>query len=151
MNAIFRIGLIVGGALLTSIAGHAQQSQSQSFGDYTIHYSALPTDVLQPQTAQTYGIERSTRRGLVNIAVYKKTTGADEQAVEIALSGKASNLAGHDIPITFRQLHDGGNVYYIGEFPLHGADTYQFRIEVTPQGATQPYRLKFSQDFVAGD
>ena len=32
---------------------------SQSFGDFTVHYNAFNSDVLQPSMAEAYGIVRS--------------------------------------------------------------------------------------------
>ena len=34
----------------------ASAERSVSFGDYTIHYNALPTEVLEPSVARAYGI-----------------------------------------------------------------------------------------------
>ena len=46
---------------------------SQTFGDYTIYYSAFTSDTLQPAVAKTYGITRSKNLGLLSVSVVKKS------------------------------------------------------------------------------
>ena len=53
----------------------ATAEQSDFFGDYTVHYNALPTDVLQPAVARSYGITRSKNRVLLNVSALKKVMG----------------------------------------------------------------------------
>ncbi|KPJ91631.1 MAG: hypothetical protein AMJ53_11250, partial [Gammaproteobacteria bacterium SG8_11] len=59
--------LIVGG-----LPGAAWAGTSQSFGDYTIYYSAFTSDTLQPAIAKTYGITRSKNLGLLSVSIVKK-------------------------------------------------------------------------------
>jgi YggT family protein len=69
-------------ALLIPRTGHADQTAT--FGDVVVRYSAISTDQLFPAVAQSYGIERSNRNGLVNIAVEKKgSTDAGEMIAAV--------------------------------------------------------------------
>ena len=80
MRVAHKIGLLIGLiapmllALLVPRTGRADQSAT--FGDIVVRYSAISTDQLFPAVARSYGIERSKRNGLVNIAVERKSAGA---------------------------------------------------------------------------
>jgi len=133
--------------LLLPRAGHADQSSN--FGDLTIRYSAISTDQLPPEMAQRYGFERSSHRGLVNIAVEKKpSAGAVGAMIAANVSGSVADLSGHKRPIGFRQTQEDGQVDYLGEFPLDGSGTYVFTIQVSTPGQSVPYTVKFNRDYV---
>ncbi len=133
--------------IIAALGAHAQNVED--FGAYRIHYSALPTEQLLPDVARSYGIVRSSGRGLVNIAVQRTADGGTSAPVRAALQGTATSLAGQRTPLNFREIAEEGAVYYIAEFPISAPDTYRFRISVTPESATSTNVLKFSQDFVA--
>ena len=42
----------------------ARAEQSATFGDYTVHYVAFTTDILTPEVAKSYKIQRSKNRVL---------------------------------------------------------------------------------------
>jgi hypothetical protein len=142
------------GLALALLPFPARSQYEQTFGDMTVHYSALSTARLLPAMAKAYGIARSERRGLVNIAIEKKAAGGKTAPVRATVAGKAASLGGDSAPLRFRELVEDGTVSYISEFPLSAPDTYTFSITVTPEtaapeGAAPAYTMKFSQDFVA--
>ena len=127
----------------------ARSQYEQTFGDATVHYSALSTERLLPAMAKTYGIARSASRGLVNVAIEQKASDGKTTPVRATVIGKAVSLGGDSAPLRFRELVEDGTVSYISEFPLSAPDTYTFTITITPEGTAPPYTLKFNQDFVA--
>jgi hypothetical protein len=131
--------------LLLPRPGHAQQTQD--FGDYIVHYSAITTNQLLAEIAKSYGIERSASRGLLNIAVQAKGSG-ETHMVGADVSAEVSDLTGHRTPIRLRETSENGDIDYLGEFPLSGSGAYIFTVKVTPAGRTQPYVVKFNQDYV---
>lgn len=133
-------------ALLLPRSGHADQSMA--FGEIVVRYSALTTDQLFADVARRYGIERSARTGLVNIAVERKTGGEEPAMISAAVKGSVARLTGRGTPIRFRETHDEGAVDYLGEFPLDASGTYVFTIEVTPPGRAQAYTVRFNRDYV---
>jgi len=142
------------GLALALLPFAARPQYAETFGDVTVHYSALPTARLLPAMAKAYGIAQSSRRGLVNIAIERKAANGTSTPVRAAVAGKAVSLGGDSAPLKFRELVEDGTVSYLGEFPLSAPDTYTFTITVTPERATPegvapPYTLKFNQDFVA--
>jgi hypothetical protein len=153
MRATHKIGLMIGLivmlllALLIPRTGHADQTAT--FGDVIVRYSAISTDQLFPAVAQSYGIERSNRNGLVNIAVEQKDSADAGEMIAAVVTGKVADLTGHTRPIRFRETKEDGAVDYLGEFPIDASGTYVFTINVSKVGQTTPYTVKFNRDYVA--
>jgi len=133
------------GLLLALLPFTASSQYRQEFGNVIAHYSAISTERLLPEMAKQYGITRSRDRGLVNLALERSGT-AD--SVRAAVSGSATAISGEKKDIRFREIVEEGSVSYVGEFALSAPDTYAFTIAITPENATTPYTLKFTQDFV---
>ncbi len=138
--------LLLLGALSFSIAGEAQQAQD--FGDYVVHYNALNTNLLPPQVAQGYGIQRSPSRALLNVTVLKKVLGSPGTPVNASVSAIGTNLTGQTRDIEIRKVADSeGAIYYLGELPVHNLETYRFDIEIKIDGEKDPLVVKFKQQF----
>jgi hypothetical protein len=133
------------GLVLALLPFAASSQYRQEFGNVVAHYSAIPTERLLPDMAKHYGIARSRDRGLVNLALERAGT---TDSVRAAVSGTATALRGEKNAIRFREIVEEGTVSYLGEFALSAPDTYTFTIAITPENATAPYTLKFTQDFV---
>ena len=134
--------------VLALIPFAARSQYEQDFGGVIAHYSALPTERLLPAMAKSYGIVQSRDRGLVNIAIERK--GAENATIPVraAVDGRAVSISGQTVELRFREIAEDGTVSYISEFPISAPDTYRFTIAISPDGATSPYTLKFTQDFV---
>ncbi|MDX1554735.1 MAG: DUF4426 domain-containing protein [Xanthomonadales bacterium] len=135
---------------LTAVASTAVAQQSREFNDYIVHYNALRTDLLPPQVAQGYGIQRSSSRALLNVTVMNKpeSAGEAETAVPASIAVHAANLTGQRRDIRLREIRDAeGAIYYVGEFPVHNLETYQFKLEVLPEGEPEPLLVEFRQQF----
>lgn len=140
----FAIALLgwLGGLSLPAMA-----ERSVSFGDYTIHYNALPTEVLEPSVARAYGIVRSKTRALVNVSVLRKVMGTTGQPVRATVEANATNLNAQLRQIDLREIKDQGAIYYIGEFNVADEEILNFEMEVRPEGQSEPYRVTFQQQF----
>ena len=145
MKTAFKIGLVAGAAMLLMLMpARGRAEQFEKFDGYTIHYNAFSADQLSPDIARTYQLQRSSHRGLVNITVLK-----DDKPVNATVSGNAANLSGQRSALAVREIKEDDAIYYLGEFPVgRGTDTFRFRIEVTPAGASKPYTLEFSKNYV---
>jgi hypothetical protein len=115
-------------------------------GDYVVHFNALPTTQIPPEAAQAYRITRSPNRGLLNIAVQRKSTGTN-QAVTAEVQASATNLTGQRRDLSVREVRDGGAIYYLAETGVSNRETLIFEVTVLPSGATQPITLRFQQQF----
>ncbi len=138
--------LILLGILTLSDTSEAQQAQD--FGDYVVHYTALNTNFIPPQVAKGYGIHRSSSRALLNITVLKKVMDNPGTPVKAIVTASGTNLTGQLREIDIREIKDTeGAIYYIGELPVHNLETYNFTVEVHPEGEADPLIVKFRQQF----
>ena len=136
---------IVAALCVAPVLGHA--GSDKDFGDYIVHCNAISTQQLMPAIAKQYGIERSTKRGLLNISVESKTGAA--QTVSADVTATVGDLTGHDKPIAVRETSENGDIDYLAEFPLDSSGTFVFTIKVVPAGRTQPFVMKCTQDLLA--
>lgn len=123
--------------------------QSESFGDYKVHYNVINADMIPAQVAQGYGIKRSANRALVNIAVMN-THGDGEYgtAIEAQVTASAINLTGQRRTIEMREIKEPDDaIYYIGELPIANMETYNFTVNVQIEGEPEPLELSFRHQF----
>ena len=153
MRVAHKVGVLIAAIALLLILlllprhGQGAQTNTQDFGDYIVHYSAISTNQLMTEVARSYGIERSDRRGLLNIAVQAKSA-SPAHMIGAHVSAEVADLSGHRIPIPVRETSENGDIRYLGEFPLSGSGAYTFTVKVTPPGHAQPYVVRFNQDYV---
>ena len=142
----FFTSLLLLGALSFSQVSEAQQAQD--FGDYVVHYNALNTNLIPPQVAQAYGIQRSSSRALLNVTVLKKVMGSPGTPVSAAITATGTNLTGQTRDIEIRKVEESeGAIYYLGELPVHNLETYRFDIVVNIEGESEPLLVVFRQQF----
>lgn len=124
----------------TAVAQRAVENDT-----HVIHFNALNADFLSPAVAKQYDISRSSNRGLLNIAVQRKTeTGA--QAVPASVTARAINLNSQTKNFAMREIREGGAIYYIGDFSVRDQEQLKFIVDVVPeQGHRQT--VTFSQQF----
>lgn len=120
---------------------------SQDFGDYVVHFNALNTTYLPPDTTREYGIRRSKNRGMVNIAVLSKMLGTAGKPVAASVSATATNLTGQKRDISLREIREGPAIYYIGDFPITNEETLRFKVNVKPESQKETYEVLFKQQF----
>jgi hypothetical protein len=133
--------------LATAFAAHAAGERSQTFGDHVVHYNAFGSDTLTAEVARTYGITRSSSRGLLNIVVLKKVMGTTGEPVTATVSGSASNLSGQSRELTFRMVKEGNAIYYLSDFHISDKETLNFTLKVRPAGSNRSHTVKFTPQF----
>ncbi len=152
MNRIFQV---TAAALLMICCSISQAQQSQDFGQYVVHFNALNTNLIPPEVARAYGIQRSGSRALLNITVLRKVMANPGSPVNAKVAAGAINLTGQRRAINLREVSepgdgsgsDSGAIYYLGEFRIDNRETLDFTIEVTPDGETEPLMVRFRQQF----
>jgi hypothetical protein len=133
---------------LLATSTQALAEQTESFNDYTIHYNTLNTNLLAPDMARVYGIQRSGNRALINIAVLHSDSDGLDTAVTARVTASASNLAGQRREIDLQEIRDQDAIYYIGTFRIHQEETLTFRVSVDPHDhAGRPHEFTFRQQF----
>lgn len=124
-----------------------QAEQSESFGNYIVHYNAFTTDNLTPAIAKQYGIQRSKKRALLNISVLKKSVDDPSVPVRAAIKATATNLNQQLRQLTLREISEQGAIYYITDTLVDNAEILQYNIDIIPEGETQSYKLSFAEQF----
>jgi hypothetical protein len=131
-------------AVLTPVAAQ----QAQQFGDYEVHYSTLNTNMLAPDIASAYGIQRSGTQAILNITVLHKESG---DAVRANVKAEAANLTGQRRDIELREIQDQGAIYYIGQFRIHNEESLNFDVSIRPEGREgNTFSLTFRKKFYTG-
>lgn len=126
----------------------ASRESFEKFGNYELHFNGIRTDELTPEIASRYGIERSTKRVLLNVALlHRDGEGALPLPVDAAVTVNARTLNGQIKDITIRRITEGSTVSYIGEVPLNGNEILIFDIKATPAGESQPFAVTFQREF----
>ena len=133
---------VLGIALLISMPLSSYAENMTKFGDYVIHHTALPTDILLPEVARAYKIKRSKNRGMLNIVVQHKGKGTGAK-----VTGTGVNLNSQLKHLEFREIKEGDVTYYISSFRVTNKETINFKIKVQPTGSSQAYTVKFKKEF----
>lgn len=126
-------------ALCLSLPAVAERKQT--FGELDVHYSAFNSGFLQPDIAAAAGLVRSKTQGVVNIAVLKAGKPSTAQ-----VSGQVKDLLGKVKPLAFRQVSEGGAIYYLAQFPFTQREMLNFSLTVQ-QGDGSPHTFTFDQEF----
>jgi len=120
--------------------------QSKNFGDYTIHYQAVPTDMLPPAVAQAQGFSRAKNQYLLNVTVLKNDAGTGV-ALAAEIRVEARDLVGAKTEIVLRKVQEKDSVYYIGTFRVTHEDLWRFKLSAIPEGSSQALEINWEQRF----
>lgn len=135
---------VISGVLLAVLVNSpAMAEQKQQIGPWEVHYSAFNSTFLTPEIAAEYGITRSEKRGLINLSILDKETGA---AQNVKPEGFVSNPRGGVQTLEFEEITEGDAVYYIASFLFGDDDWMRFNITLPQQGEVNP-TLEFEQQF----
>lgn len=129
-------------ALLICVSFGSYAENVSKFGDYVIHYNALPTNILLPEVARAYKIKRSKNRGMLNIVVQHKGKG-----ITAKVTGTGVNLNSQLKHFKFQEIKDGDVNYYISNFRVTNKETINFKVKVQPTGSTKTHTVKFKKEF----
>jgi len=135
--------------LLAASGSHAQSAQE--FADHVVHYNAMNASMLTPAVAQQYNIQRSTSRGLINITVLEKVMDMPNRPVHAVVNVTARNLTGQLRTLDMQEVEEQGAIYYLGQLRVRDEETFDFHVEVTPDGSSTPLVVEFRQQFYTGN
>ena len=133
--------------LILALPVTAAAERSQDFGEFVVHFNAISTRFLAPEVANKYGIRRSPREGLLNIAVLRKVMGSGVEPVVSRVEGSATNLTGQQLTLSMREVREGTAIYYIDTFRVNNEETLRFDLTVTPKDSDETYNVRFRQQF----
>ena len=141
-----RLSAVSALAVLLGFSVVAGAQQANRFDDYEIHYSAMPTGMLNDQIAESYGILRSRTRGMVMVTVLR-----DGEPVTARVDILARDVDEDITEIGARRVRDSGWVSYVGTFPVEEGEALTFEITVNPHAGGGPYEMAFRQTFYASE
>jgi len=141
------VSVIAAVLVALAMAAPVTAEQSSEFGEYVIHYVALPTTQLSRDVARAYNIKRSKSRAMLNVTVLKKQGDEPAKPVTAEVVAIATNLTGQRKNITMRTVGDGGAIYYIGEFTVTHREVLDFDIQIITADSEEPIGVEFRQQF----
>jgi len=141
------VSVIASVLVALAMAAPVTAEQSSEFGEYVIHYVALPTTQLSRDVARAYNIKRSKSRAMLNVTVLKKQGDEPAKPVTAEVVAIATNLTGQRKNITMRTVGDGGAIYYIGEFTVTHREVLDFDIQIITEDSEEPLGVEFRQQF----
>lgn len=149
MNALSKINAILVLALsVASMQTFADRGeQKQVFGDYEVHYIGLNSSFLPEEAAEAYDIPRSRSLAYLSISVLKTAKDTVPTPVTAELTGTIKNLIGQSRNIDFREIKETNAVYYVSTFRFDKNEIYRIDLDVTPEGTSRTFDVKFSQKF----
>ena len=130
--------------VLTALFSLSTSANEQTVGDITIHYNALSTSNISPEVAKQYGITRSARNALVNIAVQK-----NGKPVVANIFGHGKNLAGQLKELAFKEVKEENAIYYIATLTFTQGEKVSFDLQVQPEKEGKLLPLSFKQELFA--
>lgn len=141
-----RSALLLTTLLLATMAAPAHAESVRS-GEYTLHYSAMPSTMIAPDVARAAGITRSSSRALLNIAVRRDSEDGLGEPVTADIVVNVRNPVGQLQALRMREVREADAIYYLGEARVADRDTLDFEIEATLEGEARPIRVRFDQQF----
>lgn len=137
--------------LLISASAVAQTDQAksvsttQTFGDYTVHFSVFNSTFITPEVAKIYQLTRAGNRSLVNISVTKTADGKTSLGLPANIKGTATNLIQQQSSLNFKTISEGDATYYIASLRHTHEELINFVVEIQPEGVAQPMTVRFAR------
>jgi hypothetical protein len=123
--------ILLGVALTASVA---QAVEITKLGDMELHCAAVPTKELTPEAAKGYNVVPSPDRGLLTITLMKKTRSGEAKSVPGQVYAGAVNQKNYLSSIPIREIREGDEVYYLGEYRVSAPDTMRFLVNANVLG-----------------
>lgn len=139
------------GLLTTLVTLSVFAEQSETFGNYTVHYNAFTTNHLSPEIAKTYKIPRSKNRALLNISILRKVMGTTGKPVKARINATAVNMNSQLKQLEIKELVEPGEpgaIYYLAETSVNHGETLTYTVNFTPEGEEETHTLTFQQQFI---
>ena len=113
--------------------------QSVELGDYTVHYSVIPSTLIPKETAERHGIVRGKNRALCNITVID----SDGEPYETEITGEFKNLMGQTTKLKFKTVKESEAIYSLASFKYTDGENLKF--EITAELPDGKESFKFEQ------
>jgi hypothetical protein len=121
----------------------------RDFGAFQLHYNAVRSDVIAPDMAQRYLIDRDSNRVLLNVALLRVEADGRTVPVDAEVTVSARNLNGQLKPIAMRRVVEEPSIYFLGEVGISGSEIVVFDIVARPAAGGAAYEAQFKREFFA--
>ena len=138
--------LLSSSMLLWCLSPHpALAEQKAVYGDYEIHYVAIPTTLLQPDIAKAYGLVRSKTSGMLNVSVLKHQADGSTRPLAAFVRGTLTNDIQQRRDLEFTLVSEAYAIYSIAAFWYSPGQSYVFKLEIQADPEKGPFPISFSQ------
>ncbi len=117
-------------------------AESETFGDFEVHYSVVNSTFIDPAIANRYQIVRGKNRAFINLAIRKRLPDGSDTAASARLEGRTWDLFQNQF-LEFREIREAAAIYYIADFEFSDGELRFFNITLLPEGAERSRQLKF--------
>ena len=134
-----------------SIQAGAQTDQAksvrstQTFGDYTVHFTVFNSTFITPEIARAYALTRGNNQVLINISVTKTSGGKTSLGLPAKITGTATNLIQQQQVLDFKTISEGEATYYLASLRHTHEEAINFSVDVQPEGVAKPFVVKFTR------
>lgn len=125
----------------------AQAVEVARVGDLEVHCVAVPSTELTPEAAKAYNVAPAPGRGLLTITLMKRTRPGEARSVAGQVYAGAVNQNNFISSIPIREIRDGDEVFYLGEYRVSTPDTLRFLINANVLG--KMLKAEFTRAFSA--
>ena len=122
--------------LLLGIAAFGEQSVE--LGDYTVHYSVIPSTLIPKETAERHKIVRGNNRALCNITVVD----SEGEPYEAEVTGEFKNLMGQTIKLKFKTIKESDSVYSLASFKFTDGEKLKFEVKVKLPDGKESFKFE---------
>ena len=135
-------------ALATALAAApCQADEVAKVGDLELHCMAIPSLELTPEAAKAYNVERAAGRGVLAVTLVRLIRPGEATAVAGQIYAGALNRNNLIYTIPIREMRDGDQVYYLGEYRVEAPDTLRFLVNANVLGKV--LKTEFTRVFEA--
>jgi hypothetical protein len=121
------------------------------FGDYVVHFNAIPTVDLNSEIAAENDIVRSPNRIMLLVNVRQGSADGLDVAVPASVTATANNLTGQLRNLNTQEIREATTLYYVSETQVQNGETLIFTVEAIPEGTTEPLVVKFRKQFFVSE
>lgn len=133
--------------VLALVSGPALGSESPAeFDGYQIHYAALPSTFLDPETARQYDLTRSRAVGFLNVSVHRTSEEGSPKPITAQIQGQTINQAQQVKELSFKRVQEDDAIYYLAQFRYRQGETLVFEFEAAPYGDSETMPVRFSRE-----
>ena len=133
-------------AMLMTVSS-AQAVEVTKVGDLELHCVAVPTMELTPEAAKAYNVTPSPERGLLTITLLRKNRAGEAKSVAGQVYAGAVNQRNNLSSIPIREMRQGEETFYLGEYRVSPPDTLRFLVNANVLGKIM--KAEFARAFSA--